>query len=430
VLAIAVVAALAVVLFAVPLAVVLQRVHRDEELLRLERDTVAATRAIDVGTTGDPIELPRTAAQLAVYDSAGRRIAGGGGPAIADAVVRQALRSQAPAHSAAAGLLVVAVPLIARERVVGAVRAQRDDAVATRSARDQWWLLVGVGAAVIALAIAAAVLLGRHLARPLERLAVAARRLGEGDFAVRAPRAGVAEVDDVADALDRAAARLDDLVSRERAFTADASHQLRTPLAALRLELEALELRGAAPPELARGLAQVERLQGTIDTLLAVARDAPPRAARTALGPLLDDAESRWRGPLAERGRPLRVRADESELAAGAAGSVVREILDVLLENALRHGAGEVDVHARRAGAMVALDVADEGTGDPLDPELVFERRSAGAAGHGIGLALARSLAHAEGGRLVLGRPAPPLFTLLMPPPQAVGRLAVTDRPV
>src|SRR4051812_20561579 len=113
--------------------------------------------------------------------------------------------------------------------------------------------------------------LGRRLAVPLERLARAARRLGQGDFASRAPRGGVAEADEIAAALDDTARRLGDLVARERAFSAGASHQLRTPLAALRIELEALELRSEAPPELARALAQVERLQTTIDTLLAVA---------------------------------------------------------------------------------------------------------------------------------------------------------------
>lgn len=416
VLSIAAVAALAVVLFAVPLALVLERTYRDEELLRLQRDTVAATREVDVAPgAGDPVELPSSRDGLAVYDVRGRRVAGRAGPALADDVVRDALRGRGPAERTGRGLLVVAIPLVTDERVTGAIRAQRDDARAIRSTRDQWRLLIGAAAAAIALAIVAAALLGRRLARPLELLAVSARRLGEGDFTVRSPPSGVPEVDDVAAALDIAGARLAELVGRERAFTADASHQLRTPLAALRIELEAIELRGEPPAELAAALVQVERLQSTIDTLLAIARDAPRSGARTPLAAVLDEAETRWRAPLAEQGRPLAVRLDDLGLEVGVPAGVVREILDVLLDNALRHGTGTVDVRARSLGDSVVLAVADDGTGQGLDAERIFERRSGAAGGHGIGLALARSLAHAEGGRLVLTRTAPPEFSVFMP---------------
>jgi len=415
VLAIAGVAALAVVLFALPLALVLERIYRGEELLRLQRDTVAATRQIDIASTpGDPLELPLDPETLAVYDTDGRRIAGRGGPTLADDVVRQALRTEAPADGAPSGRLVVAVPLVVNERLTGVVRAERSDAGAARSAHRRWWFMAAVAAGVVGLAILAALILGRRLARPLERLADAARRLGEGDFAVRAPAAGIGEVDDVAGALNAAAGRLDDLVSRERAFSANASHQLRTPLAALRLELETMELQGDASPQLPAALAQVDRLQETIETLLALARGAPASNTITTLRELLEDAGSRWRGTLGAQGRSLCVRGQNPELRVRASSRVLREILNVLLDNAVRHGSGVVDLHVRRSGGLVALDVADEGGGSTLDPEQVFARR-VGDGGHGIGLALARSLAHAEGGQLLLSRTEPPMFTLFLP---------------
>lgn len=406
---------MAVILFAVPLALVLVQTYRDEALLRLQRDTVAATRGIDVvSAPGDPVELPN-AEELSVYDTSGRRIAGRRGPASADEIVRQTLRDKKPTDRMRDGRLLVAVPLVVDERVTGAVRAERDGNEATEAARGRVWLLAGVAIAVVGLAMLAAVLLGRQLARPLERLADAARRLGEGDFTVHAPRAGVREVDDVAGALDAAAGRLDDLISRERAFSTDASHQLRTPLAALRIELEAMELRGDESPELVAALAQADRLQDTVDTLLAVARDAPRGRDLTPLRGLLSEAESRWRGPLAAVGRPLRVRLDDPAMTARVSVPVLREIVDVLLDNALRHGSGAVDLRGRRADRSVALDVADEGAHEDLDEDEVFARRSASAAGHGIGLRLARSLAHAEGGRLLLSRAAPTVFTLFLP---------------
>jgi signal transduction histidine kinase len=415
--AIAAVAALAVVLFAVPLAVVLGRSYRDDELLRLQRDTVAATRQVDLSAQpADPVELPPSHDELSVYDLSGHRIAGRG-PARGDRIVVNALRTGRLADTQAPGQLLVAVPVLSRERVAGAIRAVRSDAVAESDARQAWLLLAALAAAVLLVAVIAARVLGGRLAVPLERVAVAASRLGDGDFSVRAPPARIEEVDAVGRALDATAQRLLDLVSRERAFTADASHQLRTPLAALRLELEALELRAGAGPELTAALAQVDRLQSTIDTLLAVARDAPRSSERTELAGIVDDVEARWRGALAAQSRPLRVRTPGTRsLTAKASPQVVAQILDVLVDNACRHGRGEVVIEAREAGAFVAVEVSDAGDGFEVEPEEAFERRRGGGDGHGIGLALARSLAHAEGGRLDVAHPGPrPVLRLLLP---------------
>jgi signal transduction histidine kinase len=409
------VATAAVVLFAVPLALVLQRSYRDEDLLRLQRDTIAATRQIDVPTqAGDPIELPGIDARLAVYDRTGRRVAGSG-PARADAVVAAALRGAGPRDATQHGILVVAVPLLSGERVSGAVRAERAATAAGHDTREAWLLIAAIGAGVVALAALAAIVIARRLARPIERLAPVARRLGEGDFSARATPAGIAEVDAVAAALDATAARLDALLTRERAFSADASHQLRTPLAALRLELETLQLRGAGGPEADAALEQVDRLQATIDTLLALARDAPAAEREVDLAGLLDEAERRWRGPLAAEGRPLRTLVRSPHPVARLAPAVADQILDVLVDNARRHGAGAVTLTVRELDGSYALDVADEGAGFPDDPHDAFVRRAPSADGHGIGLALARSLAEAEGARLsVTGSGHPTVLTLLI----------------
>jgi len=353
---------------------------------------------------------------VGAYDRAGRLLAGRG-PAAADGPVRAALRSARPADATSGDAYVAAAPLLLGERVTGAVRAERRAGEAGADTTDSWLVLAAIGGAVIALAALAALFAGGRLARPLERLAATARRLGEGDFAVRAPRAGIPEVDAVARALDATAERLDELVRRERALSVDASHQLRTPLAALRLELEAIELRGGAPPEVDAALAQVDRLQATIDTLLALARDDTRRAAPLDLVALVDQAEVRWRGSLTAAGRPLKVRA-QSRRRPVANAQVVLEILDVLLDNAARHGAGAVTLTVRELAGWLALEIGDEGAGFRGDPEAAFARRARGAEGqgHGIGLALARSLAHAEGGRLAVTVAGPhPVVTLFLP---------------
>jgi signal transduction histidine kinase len=415
VLAIVAVATAAVVAFAVPLALVLRSSYRDAERARLQRDTVAATRAIDLGAPGgDPIELPRSRDVIGVYDRTGRRVAGHGPPA-ADAVVRAALGSGRTADGAAHGALLAAVPLMTHERVTGVVRATRDaDAVNDRVSRA-WLGIAGLAAVLVAAAALAALLLGRRLAGPLERLAGTARRLGDGDFTVRSAPSGVAELDAVGAALDATAERLDELVSRERAFSADASHQLRTPLAALRLELETIELGSDPSEELTAALAQVDRLQATIDTLLDVARDAPRRSAHCDLRTLLDEVEQQWAPRLAAHGRPLRTLVRARRPVALASAGVVSEVLDVLVANADRHGGGAVTLTVRDTQGWLAVDVADEGPGLSGDPESAFTRRAPMGDGHGIGLALARSLAHAEGGRLTVSSPGPePTFTLLL----------------
>src|SRR5438270_5640231 len=172
--AIAGVAAAAVALLAIPLGVVLQNNYRDDELLRLQRDTVAATREIDLSPGHDPIEVPPTSGTLAVYDRAGRRVAGQG-PRVADALVRQATRSGRIADQHSAGQFAVAVPLLTNERVTGAARAVRDDAAAVSRTHSAWLALGGLAVGIVILAIVAALLLSRRLASPLERLAGAAR---------------------------------------------------------------------------------------------------------------------------------------------------------------------------------------------------------------------------------------------------------------
>jgi signal transduction histidine kinase len=409
------VAAAAVVLFALPLAFAVHRSYRDEELLRLQRDTVAATRAIDIAApAGDPLELPQSRDRLAIYNDQGRRVSGVG-PALGDTSVIDALRGRRPSDQATGNSLVAAVPVLRNERVVGVLRAQRGDEAVEHASRRAWVLLGVIGLAVIGLAGLAATVLGRRLAAPLEQLAGAASRLGSGDFAVRAPTTGVPEADEVARAMDTTAERLDALISRERSFSADASHQLRTPLAALRIEIESLQLEGHSEPQLARAVEQLDRIESTIDTLIAVARDSPRAVTEVELVALLDAAAERWRGRFAADGRPLRVLTPPAQQPAAASPDVVREIVDVLLDNALHHGAGEVRMTVREHEGWLVVEVTDRGQGFAGDPEEAFARRSRNAAGHGIGLALARSLAHAEGGRLAIVDAGPqPVISLTL----------------
>ncbi|HKP98839.1 MAG TPA: HAMP domain-containing sensor histidine kinase, partial [Actinomycetes bacterium] len=264
--------------------------------------------------------------------------------------------------------------------------------------------------------------LAGRLSRPVDALAKTAARLGEGDFSVRAGRSGVAEVDAVAGILDATAERLGQLLARERAFSADASHQLGTALAGLRLRLEAARLLPGADQgqAIADALAEVDRLEGTVAQLLALARDTGVDRDRLDLSRVVEAVEQGWRGRLGADGRPLRFQIEGELPPVRASEGAVIQVLDVLVGNAAEHGSGTVTLRVRTAPGGLAIEVGDEGPGVAGDPERVFVRRAGSAGGHGIGLALARSLAEAEGGRLLLQRPEPrPVFALLLPADRA-----------
>ena len=412
--------AVAVVLFGLPLALAVQHLYHSEAVVGLEREATRATTAVPAsfGASGDPVELPRPLAgtRLALYGRDGRLVTGSG-PAAMDPPARAALAGRV-AERTAGGAIEVAVPVADEERVVGVVRAAVPTAAVDARVRRAWLAMAALAAGAVAVVSLVARVLAGRLGRPVDALAVAAARLGEGDFSVRAGRSGVAEVDAVAATLDATGDRLGQLLARERAFSADASHQLRTTLAGLRLRLETARLLPGADQEqaIADALVEVDRLEETIEQLLALARDTGVARDRLEVREVLQRVETGWHGRLAADGRPLRVRVEGDLPPVRASTAAVTQVMDVLVGNAAKHGAGTVTVRARAAPGGLAVEVSDEGPGVTGDPARVFARRDGGAAGHGIGLALARSLAEAEGGRLLLQHDEPPVvFVLLLP---------------
>ena len=415
-------ATLAIGLFGVPLAVAVVVLLRSDEYGELER--AADTAAVQVApalVAGRPVtgfaDDDEDGISVAVYALDGRRLAGTG-PGPGDGPVRQAAGGQV-AHGGGnlRGQLAVAVPVTSGDRVVAVARAASTTSRLYLQIALAWLGLAGLAGLALAGGTLLARRQSRRLADPLVRLVAAAQSLGEGDFTVQAPAAGIEEIDAAGSALTRTAERLGELVGQERAFSADASHQLRTPLTGLRLRLEtALDGGGDLRPAVVGALETTDRLERTVDELLALARDAPSARTPADLPALLAELRDGWLGPLGEAGRTLRLSVPPALPRTSASAAATRQILDVLLANASRHGAGAVTVTAREADTAVAVDVADEGAGVRVPAEALFGRRTDRAAGHGIGLALARALAEAEGGRLVLTRAGPaPVFTLLLP---------------
>jgi len=309
--AILTVTVLAVVLFGIPLAVGLRRLYRNEAVVRLEREAARAGIEVPASfeTTGDPVELPtrHDATLIALYDRRGRRLQGHGPPR-ADTEVARALKG-AVSDGAHGGELVVASPVTSEEHIFAVVRAAVPEGAVNARVRRGWLAMGLLAVAVIAIAALVARWQARRLGRPVLALATAATKLGDGDFSVRADAAGVPEVDAAASALNATAERLGALVGRERTFSADASHQLRTPLTGLRLQLESTLVNPRADRDAAieRALGDIDRLEATVEDLLALARDASPA-----------------RDPMARPARRGRPAASDRRRRGAAGGASLR----------------------------------------------------------------------------------------------------------
>jgi signal transduction histidine kinase len=410
-------AVLATSLFGIPLAVGVAQYYLGDERTELERlaDKAATTVVADLVRGTSPAELPpsESEVELGLYGPDGQRLAGRG-PHTAEALVGRA-RDGAVHSGDLGGQLVVAVPVSDAGRVAAVIRAGSDWSSVRARIAWTWALMGGLGALAVTATWLVARWQARRLAAPLEELSRTAQQLGGGNFGVRTAVSGIPEIDSAGSSLDTTAARLGALVSRERAFAAEASHQLRTPLTGLRLGLEtSLDSPGADLRQAVAGaLEAADRLERTIDDLLTLAREPGRTGTVLAVEELAAEVEQTWRPLLAAQGRPLRIDVQPGLPRTRAAPAAVRQVLGVLLDNAARHGAGTVTVTVRDAGEALAFDVADDGPG--VDGAATLPRRAQGAPGHGIGLELARNLAVAEGGRLRLTRPAPPVFTLLLP---------------
>ena len=410
------VAVIALLLLGVPLAFAVEQFYAKEQVLSLDRDASEAIRGVNPSTlrAGQPGEIhDRGGTHLAAYDRAGRKL-GGTGPERADRPVISAVRGE-PADARIDGDTVVAVPLYSEGRVTGAIRASESRSVVVTRTVRAWVVMAILAIVALAIVILLARRQARHLTRPIDDLVRSAQRLGGGDFSVRTEDSGIPELDQVGDALDSTAVRLGNLVARERSFSSDASHQLRTPLAGLRVGVESALLTPDADlrDALESTLEPIDRLETTITSLLDLARRAHPRGDPLDIARLLRDLEAEWPQLPGTRDRALVVGVDGEIGRPAAAEPAIRQIMHVLLENAVVHGAGTVTVQARSIAGAATIDVTDEGSG-PSDGQDSFTRRGDGS--HGIGLPLARSLAEAEGGRLMLvHEDSRPTFRLVFP---------------
>jgi len=337
-------------------------------------------------------------------------------PEIQQALTGEPASGERRSDTAQSNLVYVAVPVVSGAEIEGVVRITfRASVIDERTNEKTRGLALVFGISLLG-ASAAAVLLANNLVAPLRRLRRTTEHIAAGDFTERADELhGPKEIRSLASSFNAMTARIAGLLEQQRSFAGDASHQLRTPLTALRLQLERAAVMVDDDPDAARERieaagAETERLQRLVEGLLLIAR-SEARASETVrvdVTGLVEERAEVWEPFAAERGVRLVTRV-EADLAAMALPNALEQVIDNFVDNALgvaRDG-DTITLLARRDAGGIAVHVVDEGPG--MQPEHLaraFDRfwraPDAPHGGSGIGLAVVDHLARLSGGRAEL----------------------------
>lgn len=351
--------------------------------------------------------------QVAVYRTSGRPLTGTSPVAgVSSGMINSALTGAIAYASPSPDRLLVVAPVVRDESpdAIGAVALSRSTEPLDHRIRALWtWLALASAVGLLAAALTATAL-ARWVSNPLSVLESAARRLGAGEFGSRSPaEAGPSEVRRLAGTFNMMAGRLDALVTGHQAMMADVSHQLRTPLAALRLRLDVLAL--AAPQALADELAgaqgEVARLSRMVDGLLAVARAENVTSAPVPVpvDAVIKDRAAAWLPAVEEKPATLEARTD-GPLTARLGEGHLEQIIDNLLANALEAvpADGRIQVSGYQAGGLVRITVIDDGPGmSQAERRAALHRYvTATPGGTGLGLAIVHRLVTSDGGTIAL----------------------------
>ena len=257
----------------------------------------------------------------------------------------------------------------------------------------------------------------RRLSAPLIYLSAQAEQIGSGQVRARVKPSGIEEIDLVQEELQRTGEKMARRLAAERQLAADASHQLRTPLTALSMRLEEIEMISTEEEvqEEARScLEQIERLTTVVTELLDTNKRHASATEAIDVLEVFNTQREEWEEAFEKADRVLRF-TDEADMPILADEAKIAQVLATLIENSLRYGAGTTWVHARNStnSRGVIIEVSDEGEG--VDAELapyIFKNGVSGHGSSGIGLALAKDLIETMGGRIELTQTVPPVFTL------------------
>jgi signal transduction histidine kinase len=337
-------------------------------------------------------------------------------------VAAEAYTSGDPATKLTKDRVIVVEPILNDDGTqIGTIVLERPTGSLNQNIADLWLYLALLSGAAMAAAALIAIYFARWVGRPLARLDTAARRIANGDLASRAGTgSGPPEVRRMAATFNMMAGRLETLVHGHRAMLADASHQLRTPLTALRLRLDLLaaDSAPAAADELAGAQEEIARLSRLVDGLLATARAESATEQLVNIDVVAAVAERVWAWQPVADGHGVKLVVEPADISDDGKDSSRRpfvalgaghleQILDNLLDNAIDaigDGGGSVRVSVANSGSVTTLTVADDGPGmTAQERSRAFLRFTSGnPAGTGLGLAIVHRLVTANGGAIKL----------------------------
>ena len=397
-------------------------------LARLQSLALTASKAV----SGRVVIVDRNGRILADSDSAaaaGSSFANR--PEIAAALGGHVSQAQRYSKTLSAEILATAVPVYTGASPGGAVRITQSVSTVSAAIRRAWLGLALIGLLVIVLGLVAGAVIARRITKPIVRLDDAARRVAGGDLTATAKVEGSTEQRALATSFNTMTERLIVLLGAQREFVADASHQLRTPLAGMRLRLEEARAQASEDEqreELDAAIAEVDRLALIVNELLELSRagEGKPPLAVTDAATALHAAFERWRAGAAQVGCELRLGVIEDAQFACHHSDVDR-ILDAGIENALAYAPGAPVELSSTGGAIVVDDGGPGLRGE--QSESLFERFHRGEAGRigppgtGLGLSIVRELARRWGGEVTIADRASGGAELKVTLPQAGNKL-------
>lgn len=406
------IASLVAIAFLVPIAILVRNQAQTRALSDAERDvqSVAAALAVvgvDSGITPELAEAILTAfgnpEALSVVFVSGEIV---GAPVDSVEHLGQAQGGAAFTASIDGGAEVLVPVLTADAPIQGdtvVVRALVSDEELSKGVTTAWAMLIGLGVFLIGVAIFAADRLGRSVVRPVTELSDAANEWGQGNLETRVVPAGPAEIAEVGEAFNTLAGRLDKLLEAERESVADLSHRLRTPLTALRLQVETL----ADPGEAAALTADIDELERQVDEMIRRARRQSGTTSvvdSVDLGSVLTHRAAFWQVLADEQGRPTSIAVEPGSHPVALQSADLGALVDVLIENVFAHtpaGTGyRLGVRHHGDGRSV-LTVSDAGPG--FGDLGVMRRGHSGAGSTGLGLDIVVRTAERSGGGMRIG---------------------------